>query len=111
MDDLGEILMQDIVRDIRPLWLFTIVDHVDIRSFKGPQIRLLLNSATYPLHMCQKSFKDKKYGTCSLEEFVKANSYSTNVHFHDKTWNASCEAEAEHVALTNHFVTDGWYMD
>lgn len=61
------------------------------KSFKGPQIRLLLNGATYPLPMCQNSLRDRKFGTCSLAEFVKANSYSTNIHFHDKTWNASCE--------------------
>ncbi|KAL4067169.1 histidine phosphatase superfamily [Scleroderma yunnanense] len=61
------------------------------KSFHGPQIRLLLNSATYPLRSCQKSYKDWKYGTCSLDEFVTANSYSTNIHYHDKTWNASCE--------------------
>lgn len=60
-------------------------------SFKGPQIRLLLNSATYPLTICEKSLKDRRHGTCSLDEFVKANSYSMNIRFHDKTWNASCE--------------------
>lgn len=60
------------------------------QSFDGPQIRLLLNSATYPLTICQQSFKDKKYGTCSLDEFVKANTFSTNIHFKDATWNAFC---------------------
>ncbi|KAL4067171.1 histidine phosphatase superfamily [Scleroderma yunnanense] len=60
------------------------------KSFDGPQIRLLLNSATYPLAMCQKSLRDRRFGTCSLDEFVAANSYSTSIHYGDATWNASC---------------------
>ena len=71
-------------------------------SFEGPQIRLSLNSATYPLTMCQKSLRDRIFGTCSLDEFVKANSYSTSIHFHDKTWNASCVVWFGHGAFTGH---------
>jgi len=89
VDDLGKVLLQAIMRDKFRLnfqyhWL------EEYFSFDGPQIRLLLNSATYPLTICQKSFKDKKYGTCSLDEFVKANTFSTNIHFKDVTWNAFC---------------------
>ncbi|KAH7889343.1 phosphoglycerate mutase-like protein [Phlebopus sp. FC_14] len=60
------------------------------KSFKGPQVRLLLNDATYPLSICEKSRMDKRYGTCSLHEFIKANSYSTGVQYGDAMWNASC---------------------
>jgi len=60
------------------------------KSFDGPQIRLLLNSATYPLTPCQRSLKDKKFGTCSLSEFVKTNKFSTNIRYRDATWNATC---------------------
>ena len=60
-------------------------------SFKGPQVRLLLNGATYPLSICEHSEKDKKYGTCSLDAFVQANEYSMDVQYHSTTWNATCE--------------------
>ncbi|KIJ69293.1 hypothetical protein HYDPIDRAFT_80969 [Hydnomerulius pinastri MD-312] len=59
-------------------------------SFDGPQIRLVLNDAIFPLHTCQETEGDYKYGTCSLEAFVKANEYSTNIHFGDAAWNTSC---------------------
>ncbi|KIJ69291.1 hypothetical protein HYDPIDRAFT_80652 [Hydnomerulius pinastri MD-312] len=59
-------------------------------SSEGPQVRLLLNEATYPLWTCEKSHKDKKYGTCSLAEFVKANKRSANIHYGDAVWNATC---------------------
>ncbi|KIJ04565.1 hypothetical protein PAXINDRAFT_94569, partial [Paxillus involutus ATCC 200175] len=59
-------------------------------SFDGPQIRLVLNEETFPLHTCQQTKDDYKYGTCSLEAFIRANEYSTNIHFADPVWNASC---------------------
>lgn len=60
------------------------------KSFHGPQIRLLLNSATYPLTTCQKSFKDKEFGSCSLKEFISVNQFNLNIHYGDETWNATC---------------------
>ncbi|KAF9222916.1 phosphoglycerate mutase-like protein [Gyrodon lividus] len=59
-------------------------------SFEGPQVRLLLNDATYPLSICEKTHEDRKYGTCSLEEFVRANRKSANIYYGDATWNATC---------------------
>lgn len=59
-------------------------------SFKGPQVRLVLNGATFPLSICNQTEKDREYGTCSLEEFVRANAYSMEVAYHSKTWNATC---------------------
>ncbi|KAI6045755.1 phosphoglycerate mutase-like protein [Pisolithus marmoratus] len=60
------------------------------KSFHGPQIRLLLNSATYPLTICQKSFKDKEFGSCSLKEFIRANELSRKIHYNNTAWNTSC---------------------
>lgn len=60
------------------------------KSFRGPQIRLLLNSATYPLTTCQKSLKDREFGSCSVKEFIGANEFSLNVHYGDETWNTTC---------------------
>ncbi|KAL0955826.1 hypothetical protein HGRIS_002029 [Hohenbuehelia grisea] len=59
-------------------------------SFQGPQIRLVLNEATMPLELCAKTSEDKKYGTCSFENFVKANSYATSIKWGDAAWNATC---------------------
>ncbi|KAF9227673.1 phosphoglycerate mutase-like protein [Gyrodon lividus] len=64
------------------------------KSFAGPQIRLLLNRATFPLTICDKSEEDRKYGTCALSEFVKANEYSRSIHYHSESWNATCEHNA-----------------
>ncbi|KIJ16939.1 hypothetical protein PAXINDRAFT_168380 [Paxillus involutus ATCC 200175] len=61
------------------------------KSFEGPQIRLLLNRATFPLTICEKSEGDRRYGTCALGEFVKANEYSTSIDYHSESWNATCE--------------------
>ncbi|KAF8435759.1 phosphoglycerate mutase-like protein [Boletus edulis BED1] len=63
------------------------------QSFEGPQVRLVLNGVTFPLSICQKCGKDKKYGTCSLNEFVRANEYSRNVEYHSQIWNATCELD------------------
>ncbi|KAH0837768.1 phosphoglycerate mutase-like protein [Lanmaoa asiatica] len=61
------------------------------KSFEGPQVRLMLNGVTLPLSICEKSEKDKKYGTCSLDEFVLANEYSVSVEYQSQVWNATCE--------------------
>ncbi|KAN0077086.1 Histidine phosphatase superfamily [Tylopilus felleus] len=62
-------------------------------SFEGPQVRLVLNGATFPLFICQKSTADKIYGTCSLDEFASANEYSTNIQYRDESWNTTCEID------------------
>ncbi|KAJ8594145.1 phosphoglycerate mutase-like protein [Rhizopogon salebrosus TDB-379] len=59
------------------------------RSFDGPQIRLILNDATFPLSICGEDM-DSTLGTCSLNAFVKANHYSTGIRFQDETWNTTC---------------------
>ncbi|OAX41959.1 phosphoglycerate mutase-like protein [Rhizopogon vinicolor AM-OR11-026] len=56
------------------------------KSFKGPQIRLVLNEAIYPLLSCAETMQDRKYGTCSLEAFTSANRFSTSISFGDDTW-------------------------
>lgn len=59
------------------------------KSFKGPQVRLVLNEAVVPLSGCEDG-KTKKYGTCSLEKFVKSQSKATSIKWGDKAWNATC---------------------
>ena len=86
---MGEVYMQDIVRNL----LLAIVIVLMISSFEGPQVRLVLNGATFPLYICEKSEKDRKYGTCSLEEFIRANKYSLNVEYRSKLWDATCELD------------------
>ncbi|KAF7327933.1 Phosphoglycerate mutase-like protein [Mycena kentingensis (nom. inval.)] len=63
-------------------------------SCTGPQIRLLLNDAPYPLAGCAKNKFDRTYGTCALEAFVEANSFSTGIVWGDESWNATCGAAA-----------------
>lgn len=58
-------------------------------SYDGPQIRLILNDATIPLTICGQGM-DPTLGSCSLDTFVSANHYSTDIRFRDKTWNATC---------------------
>ncbi|KAI0073451.1 phosphoglycerate mutase-like protein [Panus rudis PR-1116 ss-1] len=58
------------------------------RSFKGPQVRLVLNDAPFPLSICKKM--DKTYGTCSLDDFVASNAKATSLQWGDATWNATC---------------------
>ncbi|KAH7911681.1 phosphoglycerate mutase-like protein [Hygrophoropsis aurantiaca] len=60
------------------------------KSFNGPQIRLLLNDATYPLSICGKTQRDRSYGICSLDAFVDANKFSTSIRWGDATWNKTC---------------------
>lgn len=61
-------------------------------SFEGPQIRLILNDAPFPLSTCADSEDDLMYGSCALDAFVSANGDSTTVSWGDKTWNATCGA-------------------
>ncbi|KAJ6624028.1 histidine phosphatase superfamily [Mycena sp. CBHHK59/15] len=61
-------------------------------SFKGPQIRLLLNDAPFPLPACAASHADTAHGSCAFERFVKTNSFSTNITWGDAAWNATCGA-------------------
>ncbi|KAJ6532022.1 phosphoglycerate mutase-like protein [Mycena capillaripes] len=63
-------------------------------SCAGPQIRLLLNDAPFPLQSCAKSHFDAAHGSCALDAFVKANSFSTNIQWGDAAWNATCGAAA-----------------
>ncbi|KAG0697610.1 phosphoglycerate mutase-like protein [Suillus ampliporus] len=62
------------------------------KSFDGPQIRLVLNEETYPLRICAETKEDRRYGTCSLDAFTRANQFSTNIKFGDDTWQAACGA-------------------
>ncbi|KAH8916666.1 phosphoglycerate mutase-like protein [Atractiella rhizophila] len=57
---------------------------------ESSQIRLVLNDSPLPLRNCEKSFFDKKYGSCSLDRFVAANKFSTNITWGDATWNSTC---------------------
>lgn len=57
-------------------------------SFKGPQIRLMLNNAPLPLTPCKRM--DKKHGSCALDDFVAVNAFSRNITWGDAAWNATC---------------------
>ncbi|KAI0784218.1 phosphoglycerate mutase-like protein [Abortiporus biennis] len=57
-------------------------------SFKGPQIRLLLNESPFPLSTCKKM--DRKLGSCALNDFVEVNKASTSISWGDSTWNSTC---------------------
>lgn len=59
-------------------------------TFQGPQIRLVLNDAPFPLSTCAQSKTDKTYGTCSFDAFVAANNFSTSVTWGDSAWNSTC---------------------
>ncbi|PSR78997.1 hypothetical protein PHLCEN_2v7184 [Hermanssonia centrifuga] len=59
-----------------------------IASFKGPQIRLLQNESPLALTSCKHM--DNKLGSCSLDDFVSANSFSTRISWGDATWNTTC---------------------
>ncbi|KAN0100054.1 Histidine phosphatase superfamily [Tylopilus felleus] len=65
-------------------------------SFEGPQVRLVLNGATYPLSICEESEKDKQYGTCSLDAFVQANAYSMTVEYGNEIWKTTCGIPHQH---------------
>jgi acid phosphatase len=57
-------------------------------SFKGPQIRLVLNDSPLPLSVCKKT--DRKYGSCALDDFVASQSAARSVKWGDQAWNATC---------------------
>ncbi|KIY42852.1 phosphoglycerate mutase-like protein [Fistulina hepatica ATCC 64428] len=59
-------------------------------SFDGPQVRLLLNDAPYPLDICATSIEDHTYASCSLDAFVTANNFSTSIQWGDSTWDEIC---------------------
>ncbi|KAG0707665.1 phosphoglycerate mutase-like protein [Suillus ampliporus] len=64
-------------------------------SFDGPRIRLVLNDEAYPLRTCAETKEDQRYGTCSLDAFIRANQFSTNIEFGDDTWQAACGTHTE----------------
>jgi len=74
------------------------------KSFNGPQIRLVLNEETYPLLPCARTMQDRKYGTCSLEEFVGANGFSTGISFNDSTWQAACGVPSVDLHVQGEFL-------
>ncbi|KAI0366123.1 phosphoglycerate mutase-like protein [Pilatotrama ljubarskyi] len=55
---------------------------------RGPQVRLLLNDAPFPLSTC--AHMDKKFGSCSLEDFVASHKASAERKWGDAVWNATC---------------------
>ncbi|KAJ7106225.1 phosphoglycerate mutase-like protein [Mycena epipterygia] len=61
---------------------------------KGPQIRLLLNDAPFPLPACAHSSFDAAHGSCAFDAFVKSNGFSTGIKWGDAAWNATCGAAA-----------------
>lgn len=86
---MGEIYLQKIVRECS----FGAQCFLTTSSFEGPQVRLVLNEATFPLFFCEKSIEDKRYGTCSLDEFARANEYSTRIQYKSETWNSTCQPD------------------
>ena len=83
---MGTVYVPSIVRD---MLLTNLLSH-HVYRFEGPQVRLLLNGETFPLSICEESYDDSEYGTCSLDNFVFANAYSLDVEYHDSLWNATC---------------------
>ncbi|KAI0661591.1 phosphoglycerate mutase-like protein [Cubamyces menziesii] len=59
-------------------------------SFKGPQVRLVLNEAPLPLTTC--AHMDWRYGSCALADFVASHKTAAERTWGDKTWNATCGA-------------------
>ncbi|KAH7913208.1 phosphoglycerate mutase-like protein [Hygrophoropsis aurantiaca] len=60
------------------------------KSFKEPQIRLILNEEIFPLEKCAKTNADRTHGTCSLANFITANKFSTDIKYGDQFWNDTC---------------------
>ncbi|KAJ7067101.1 histidine phosphatase superfamily [Mycena amicta] len=54
-----------------------------------PANRAFRTSTQVPF-AAQMSHFDKTYGSCSLDAFVKANSFSTSITWGDAAWNATC---------------------
>lgn len=65
-----------------------------ISAFTGPQIRLILNESPFPLVTCANM--NKEYGTCSLEDFVKANAAAAALKFGDSNWKSICGTPTSH---------------
>ena len=63
-----------------------------LASFDGPQVRLILNDAPFPLSTCADSEEDRTYGSCALDAFVAANGFSTTIAWGDSAWNKTCGA-------------------
>jgi acid phosphatase len=61
-------------------------------SFKGPQIRLVLNDSPFPLSIC--GLVSKRYGTCSLDDFLASTKGAQSIKWGDAAWNATCGASA-----------------
>lgn len=59
------------------------------KSFVGPQVRLVLNDAVVPLGGCGTG-KERVYGSCSVDGFVKSQGKARGVKWGDETWNATC---------------------
>ncbi|KAI0649365.1 phosphoglycerate mutase-like protein [Trametes meyenii] len=57
-------------------------------SFRGPQVRLVLNDAPFPLATCKRM--DKHLGSCALDDFVAAHAESAKRTWGDAAWNATC---------------------
>ncbi|KAG2111630.1 phosphoglycerate mutase-like protein [Suillus discolor] len=79
-------------------------------SFDGPQIRLVLNEETYPLRTCAETKKDRRFGTCSLDAFTRANKFSTDIEFNDDTWQAACGARMNAYQSLNHQQSLGYLL-
>jgi len=59
-------------------------------SFEGPQIRLVLNDSPFPLSICRGM--SKRYGTCSLTDFLASTKGAQGIKWGDAAWNATCGA-------------------
>ena len=57
-------------------------------SFDGPQVRLVLNDAPFPLATCKGV--DRRYGSCALDDFVASYASSIEHSWGDARWNATC---------------------
>ncbi|OSD06427.1 phosphoglycerate mutase-like protein [Trametes coccinea BRFM310] len=61
-------------------------------SFKGPQVRLVLNDSPFPLSTCARM--DGRYGTCAVGDFVASHKGSAERKWGDAVWNATCGTSA-----------------
>ncbi|CDO74896.1 hypothetical protein BN946_scf184988.g3 [Trametes cinnabarina] len=61
-------------------------------SFKGPQVRLVLNDAPFPLSTCVRV--DRRYGSCAVADFVASYKASAARKWGDAVWNATCGTTA-----------------
>lgn len=54
----------------------------------SPQIRLLLNGSPLPLTLCKEM--DKKFGSCTFQDFVDSNKGVLALKWGDGNWNETC---------------------